>query len=281
MITKPFLFFCSILPLRINHLLGSFVGQMLYIVNSEARKVATSNIEICFYGMSKSEKHFLVKKSLIEVGKNLTESALIWNQSFKENEKFIRNIHGQKYIDENTKTILLVPHIGCWEITGRIIAIKRPVTFLYKPLRKAQQNQYLFERRNKGNLIMASADKSGVLKLQRALNAGQLVGILPDQDPGDEGNIMAPFFNQQVSTMTLLVRLAKKNDAKIVLLWANRLDKGRGFDLNFEPIKINLDSDNLLEQVTHMNQSIEELITRFPEQYMWSYKRFKSTKSYN
>ena len=278
---KLFLFFCSKLPLKINHLAGSFVGLLIYAINSKSKKVATRNIDICFPEMSKVEKRILVKKSLIETGKNLTESSLIWNQSFDENEKYIRNIYGQQYMEQKNKTILLVPHIGCWEITGRVIALKRPVTFLYKPLRKDEQNQYLFERRNQGNLIMASADKSGVLKLQRALKKGQLIGILPDQNPGEEGTVMAPFFNRQVSTMTLLVRLAKKHQAKVVMLWANRLEKGKGFDLNFEPIELNLDSDNVLEQVTLMNKSIERLIERFPEQYMWTYKRFKSVNSYD
>ena len=68
------------------------------------------------------------------------------------------------------KTILLVPHIGCWEITGRVLAEKRKVTFMYRPLRSNKQNDYLFSRRNQGNLTMASADKLGILKIQRALN---------------------------------------------------------------------------------------------------------------
>ena len=128
---------------------------------------------------------------------------------------------------------------------------------------------------------MASADQSGVLKLQRALKQGELVGMLPDQDPGQEGGIVAPFFNSPVNTMTLLVRLAKKHNAQIVMCWANRLKKGRGFDLNFEPLDLISSSDNLLDQVTLMNGAIEDLIRRFPDQYMWSYRRFKSTQSYN
>ena len=65
------------------------------------------------------------------------------------------------------------------------------------------------------------------------------------------------------------------------MFWANRLDNGKGFDLNLEPLDLNLNSENLLEQVTLMNRTIEELVKRFPEQYMWSYRRFKSTHSYN
>ena len=279
--TGFFLSFCSYLPLKINHYLGAFIGQLLYLFNTDAKKVTKQNIAICFSELSKNEQRSLVKKSLIETGKNLTESSLIWNQSFSENAKHVRNIYGKNYLDTDETTILLVPHLGCWEITGRVIANTRAITFLFKPLKSQQQNQYLFERRNQGNLTMASADQSGVLKLQRALKQGELVGMLPDQDPGQEGGIVAPFFNSPVNTMTLLVRLAKKHNAQIVMCWANRLKKGRGFDLNFEPLDLISSSDNLLDQVTLMNGAIEDLIRRFPDQYMWSYRRFKSTQSYN
>jgi len=279
--TGFFLSFCSHLPLKLNHYLGTFIGYLLFLFNTDSKKVTLQNIAICFPELSNNEQRSLVRKSLIEMGKNLTESSLIWNQSFAENTAYIRNTHGENYLDINKKTILLVPHLGCWEITGRVIANNRAITFLFKPLKKQQQNQYLYERRNKGNLTMASADQSGVIKLQRALKQGELVGMLPDQDPGEEGGIMAPFFNNPVNTMTLLVRLAKKHNAQVVMCWANRLNKGKGFDLNFEPIDLTYDSDNLLDQVTLMNRAIEDLIRRFPDQYIWSYRRFKSTQSYH
>ena len=279
--TDFFLSFCSHLPLKLNHYLGTFIGYLLFLFNTDSKKVTLQNIAICFPELSNNEQLSLVRKSLIETGKNLTESSLIWNQSFAENTAYIRNTHGENYLDINKKTILLVPHLGCWEITGRVIANYRAITFLFKPLKKQQQNQYLFERRNQGNLTMASADQSGVIKLQRALKHGELVGMLPDQDPGEEGSIMAPFFNYPVNTMTLLVRLAKKHNAQVVMCWANRLNKGQGFDLNFEPIDLTYDNDNLLDQVTLMNRAIEDLIRRFPDQYIWSYRRFKSTQSYH
>ena len=279
--TGFFLSFCSHLPLKLNHYLGTLIGYLLFLFNTDSKKVTLQNIAICFPELSNNEQRSLVRKSLIEMGKNLTESSLIWNQSFAENTAYIRNTHGENYLDINKKTILLVPHLGCWEITGRVIANNRAITFLFKPLKKQQQNQYLYERRNKGNLTMASADQSGVIKLQRALKQGELVGMLPDQDPGEEGGIMAPFFNNPVNTMTLLVRLAKKHNAQVVMCWANRLNKGKGFDLNFEPIELTYDNDNLLDQVTLMNRAIEDLIRRFPDQYIWSYRRFKSTQSYH
>lgn len=276
-----FLFFCSILPLRLNHFLGATIGGLLYCFGSDAKRVTIQNIELCFPELSQQERKSLVKRSLIETGKGLSESGWVWSKSFKSNAKYIRHFIGKEHLDSAEKIILLTPHMGCWEITGRVIANDRALTYLYKPLSKPKQNAYLFKRRNQGNLTMASADRSGVLKLQRAMAKGQLIGILPDQDPGDEGGIMAPFFNQPVNTMTLLAKLAKKNNAKVVMLWAKRLDKGQGFDLIAEPIDILSDAQDILAQVSKMNAAIETLVRQCPEQYLWSYRRFKASHCYD
>jgi len=277
---RLFLAFCSLLPLKVNHAFGSFIGYLLYLSNSEAKNVSKQNLKICFPGLSELEIKSLLKKVLIETGKGLTESGLIWNQNFKDNSKLIRNINGEHYLDSSRKTILLVPHMGCWEITGRVLAEKRKVIFMYRPLRSKKQNDYLFSKRNQGNLSMASADKSGILKIQRALRSGYLVGMLPDQDPGKEGGLMTPFFGKKVNTMTLLARMAKKQNAQVLMFWAKRLDGGQGYDFNLEPVDLNVNGDNLEDRVGQMNHSIESLVRRHPEQYMWSYRRFKSSHSY-
>jgi len=277
---RLFLAFTSFLPLKTNHSFGSFIGYLLYLFNSEAKSVSKQNLEICFPSLSELELKSLLKKVLTETGKGLTESGLIWNQNFTDNAKLVRNINGEHYLDSSKKTILLVPHIGCWEITGRVLAEKRNVTFMYRPLRSNKQNEYLFSRRNQGNLTMASADKLGILKIQRALNNGDLVGMLPDQDPGKEGGLMVPFFGKMVNTMTLLARIAKKQNAQVLMFWAKRLDRGRGYDLNLEPVDLHSNGDDLEDRVAQMNNSIESLVRRQPEQYMWSYKRFKSSHSY-
>ena len=277
---RLFLAFCSFLSLRANHSFGSFLGKLLFTFSSDSKNASKQNLEICFPKLSKGDHRDLLKRVLIETGKNLTESGLIWNQSFKKNTNLIRNIYGEKYLDSSEKTILLVPHIGCWEITGRVLATQRKVTFMYRPLRNAKQNDYLLARRNQGNLTMASADRAGILKIQRAINSGEIIGILPDQDPGEDGGIMAPFFNKDVNTMTLLARLAIKHNAQVLMFWAKRLEKGKGFDLNFEPIDLSIYGDDLESYVKAMNKSIESLVRKTPEQYMWSYKRFKSSYSY-
>jgi len=273
--------FFSVIPLRLNHLIGSWIGIYLYITNSHSKKVVSKNIKTCFAHLDKSRQQELIKKSLVEMGKGLSESGFIWLRSFKDNAKYIVKTIGIEHLKSEQPIILLVPHFGCWEITGRVLSIDTPVTFLYKPLRKAEQEAFLIKNRQKHGLSMATADKKGVIKLQRAIKKQELIGILPDQDPGEEGGVLAPFFGTNARSMTLLAKLARKNQAKVLLTWALRLPKGRGYELHLKPVDI-LSEQGLIEQdVTLMNKVIEDLVITQPEQYLWNYKRFKSVVDYS
>ena len=277
---KFILTFFSILPLRLNHFIGATIGRYLYLTNSDSKKIVSKNIQTCFPDLSDMEQQNLVKKSLIETGKGLSESGFIWFNSFKNNATYITKTTGMAHLKSDSPVILLVPHFGCWEITGRVLSLTKPVTFLYKPLGKSEQEEYLISKRQQGDLSMATADMKGVIKLQRALSKGDLIGILPDQDPGEEGGILAPFFNHDARTMTLLAKLVRKNNAKVLLTWATRLEKGKGYELNLEPVNILSDSGELKDDVVLMNQTIESLVKTRPEQYLWNYKRFRSVIDY-
>jgi KDO2-lipid IV(A) lauroyltransferase len=81
--------------------------------------------------------------------------------------------------------------------------------------------------------------------------------------------------------MTLLVRLARKNNAKVVLSWAHRLPNGQGYELNYKSVDILSESGEIVDDVQMMNQAIESLVEAHPEQYLWNYKRFKSVINYS
>ncbi len=276
---KWILKFFALMPLKLNHLIGTLIGQILYLTNSQSKHVVSKNIAICFATLNKTQQQDLVKKSLIETGKNLSESGFIWCHSFEHNAKHVIKTNGVQHLKSRENTILLVPHFGCWEIAARIVSLYRPTTFMYKELDNKKQNALLLSLREQQNLSMAAANKKGILKLQRALKEHQLVAILPDQYPSESG-VISSFFGQDAKTMTLLVRLARKNNAKILMTWAKRLSKGAGYELNIEPVNILSDTGLVEDDVALMNQAIEHLIKTKPEQYLWNYKRFKGVIRY-
>jgi KDO2-lipid IV(A) lauroyltransferase len=277
---KFILTFFSIFPLRFNHLFGYLIGRYLYLFNTESKKVVVKNIEHCFPELSAKSQRDLIKNTLIETGKSLSESGFIWLNSFDHNATHVHRIQDKKFAQIDGPIIYLTPHFGCWELTARMISRFRPVTFLYKPLRKPKEEAYLLSMRAQHDLFMAQANKKGIFKLQRTLSAQGAIGILPDQDPGEQGGILSPFFGHNAQTMTLLVKLARKNKAKVVLAWCERLNLGRGYELNFQTVDVLSESGTLKDDVALMNKVIENLVNTKPEQYLWNYKRFKSEINY-
>ncbi|QKQ24087.1 lysophospholipid acyltransferase family protein [Candidatus Ruthia endofausta] len=270
----------SIMPLRLNHFVGTLIGQYLYLIKSNSKAVVSKNIQLCFPKLNPEQQQTLIKKSLIESGKGLSESGLIWFRNFDDNAKYVTKRIGMEHLKSNKAVILLVPHFGCWELVARMVSLSEPVVFMYKELKDKQKNTLLLSKRQQGDLLMASANKKGVIKLQRAINNKQLIAILPDQDPGEVGSVLAPFFSQNVHTMTLLVRLARKNDAQVVMAWTKRLPDAKGYELNLKPVKVLSSANTLEDDALLMNKVIEDLITTQPEQYLWNYKRFKSVINY-
>jgi KDO2-lipid IV(A) lauroyltransferase len=222
----------------------------------------------------------LIKNNLIETGKSLAESGFIWLNSFDRNATHVRKIQNKSLAQIDGPIIFLTPHFGSWELTARMISRFRPVTYLYKPLNNPKEEVFLLSMRAQHDLFMAPANKKGVFKLQRALSIQGAIGILPDQNPGEQGGILSPFFGHNAQTMTLLAKLARKNKAKVVLAWCERLNLGRGYELNFETVDILSESGSLEEDVALMNKVIENLVKTKPEQYLWNYKRFKSEINY-
>lgn len=148
-----------------------------------------------------------------------------------------------------------------------------PAHFLYMPPDDPALDRLLLRSRARGGLRMAAGGQAGVGKLLRALRAGELVGILPDQVPADGSGVFAPFFAQPAYTMTLACKLAQRPGARVFCGYAKRLPAGAGFRAVVR--ELDLRRENLDESITAMNQAIEEMVRECPEQYQWEYKRFR------
>ena len=122
--------------------------------------------------------------------------------------------------------------------------------------------------RSQPQVIPVPADTGGVRSLLRALKRGEAIGILPDQVPSDGDGEWAPFFGRPAFTMTLPARLAQKTGAPVYLLATWRRPMGRGWDLELTKL-------DRIPTPEVINQELETIIRRRPDQYVWSYNRYK------
>ena len=160
-------------------------------------------------------------------------------------------------------------------MAGLYYSSRHPLTILYRPSRLGLDGLSRQGRGRLGGKVVAT-DASGVRTLLTSLRAGEVLGILPDQDPGEEGGVFAPFFGISASTMTLVSRLALKSQVPVFLTWAERLPRGRGFILHLRVLSEVTAAGSLAESVAALNRSVEAAVRSLPAQYLWAYKRFKT-----
>jgi KDO2-lipid IV(A) lauroyltransferase len=127
--------------------------------------------------------------------------------------------------------------------------------------------------RNRGEAMKSvPADMRGVRAMLKALKRGEAIGILPDQVPGVGEGEWVEFFGKPAYTMTLVGRLAEQTRAPVLLCYSERLPRGRGYRFSVEPM---LPPRPPESPVRALNRSLEHIIRRCPEQYLWSYNRYK------
>jgi KDO2-lipid IV(A) lauroyltransferase len=118
-----------------------------------------------------------------------------------------------------------------------------------------------------------------VLDLIRGKDLGEAVGILMDQNmlPG-EGEFV-DFFGCLACTTTGPARVAKKTGVPIVLglvIWDSKLKKYRlRFD-SVEWLKRENPEEEIVANTANFTRLIEEYVRRYPDQWLWVHRRWKT-----
>jgi KDO2-lipid IV(A) lauroyltransferase len=178
-------------------------------------------------------------------------------------------------LDSDEGVILLAPHHGNWEIFGFYLCTDTPSTILYQPPKIPAFDRLLKQARSRFGLKLAPTNSKGIAQLLRALQQGELIGILPDQVPNDEGGIYAPFFGEPALTMTLVSKLLQRRKARVFCGFAERLAAGKGFKIIVKEADAGIYDNDLQVSVTSLNQTVEQSVERAITQYQWEYRRFR------
>ncbi|HEX2531081.1 MAG TPA: lysophospholipid acyltransferase family protein [Burkholderiaceae bacterium] len=261
----------SNLPLPALHAIGAALGWLVYLASPTYRRRLKDNIARAGYRK-------LLPQAITEAGKSILELPFIWCAAPQrvlktvtvENWEVMEAAHNAGH-----GIIFLTPHLGCFEVTAQAVAARAPLTVMYRPPRKEILKPLLEDARARDNLMLAPANLAGVRMLLKALKGSGLIGLLPDQVPQNGEGVWADFFGKPAYTMTLPAKLQQMSGAPILLTFAERLPRGRGYLMRFVPFDQPL-GDTPAQQARAINAGMEQLIAHCPAQYFWSYHRYKT-----
>ena len=209
------------------------------------------------------------------------ESIKCWGMPAEYNLALFKNIYGEQYFTEalaNKKgVIVVIAHFGCWELLNAWLNQYASPMIMYKPSKNKGLDRFMLEARQRLNATLVPTDENGVRAIFKHLKQGGLTVILPDHLPKESGGIYADFFGQKALSTTLVSKLANKTQCNVIGISCLR-NSDTHFDIQCTQLSDNILSKDLQVSVNQLNQDVEAMINVAPEQYIWSYKRFRKVE---
>ncbi len=259
------------LPLRALHALGAGAGWVVYFCSPTYAQRLRENLRAS--GIARVTAYKSLQNQIVtETGKGAVELAALWFAADHVIQRWTQ-CDTWPAVERARKPgqgiIFLTPHLGGFETAAQYIAQRMPISVLYRPPKLRWLEPLMIAGRSRWQANVAPANLRGVRLFYKALKNGEAVGLLPDQTPGVGEGVWADFFGRPAYTMTLVSRLQKATNALLVMVSAERLPQGRGYQVHFDV----LPSEHFDE--TALNRAVEAAVRRCPAQYLWGYNRYK------
>jgi KDO2-lipid IV(A) lauroyltransferase len=259
------------------------IGLMAYALHSRLRMVGMRNLGIAFPQTSKKEKKKILRGLYRSLGRQLAEFCLFPRYNRENVSKVVVYDGFENFAEAQARgkgVVFLTGHFGGWEIGSFVHSLHgHPLNIVIRPLDNPYVNAMVDRYRTlHGNQTFPKQDFArGLLS---SLKRAETVGILMDTNMTPPQGAFVDFFGVPACTATGLARVALHTDAAVVpalTIWDKELGKYR---IRFDPaIKLartgNAEAD-ALENTAAFNKVIESYATRYPEQWLWVHRRWKT-----
>ncbi len=262
------------LPLRCMAALAIPLGFLAS--HSRAARTTRINLHACFPHKSAKEQSDLTRQHLTALIQSALELGILWWSSAERIRRIVRfkNVH---FADVATAPVIfLSPHTVGLEMQGALMGMRFRGVGFFTPHKNPLIDRQLRRSRDRlGDVIMLER-KKGLRPLIRAIRDGRRLYFLPDMDFGEKDAHFVPFFGIPAATVSTLPWLSRQTGAVVVPCACHRLPNHDGYEVEFFPAWENFPSDDAEADMVRMNRFIEEQALRFPADYYWSHKRFRT-----
>jgi len=280
--------FFSLFPRKVVRLFGRPLGILWFDILRFRRQVVLSNLRIAFPDWSEEKRIQIGRQSVYNMLDNFFELFLIPTID----QKWIdRNIifHDEHLLKEafakNKGVFLLSLHLGNGDLLANLLAFKKyPVFLITKFFRSQWLNRLWFSVRGaQGVQYIEPHGERTPFAILKAIKNKASVGFVLDQHMGRPFGVRNVFFGRPVGTAYGLALFVLKTQSPVVLAYNYEGADGKNHAV-FETIEglekfYQIDSADREQTLVLLTQvftdKIEEIVRRYPEQWMWIHRRWK------
>jgi len=270
------------MPERAGYRLGSAIGTLIRRISPRHHRIVMTNLRLAF-GRERTEGELraIAAACYRHLGKCLMEFIRMPSLTTEDIRRLVE-LRGAEHVEaalaEGKGAILLTGHLGNWEMVGARIAVTGyPLNVIARAQRDRDLTGYIRGTREVAGMRVLHQEVA-VRGSLAALRRNELVGILLDQNAGDEG-LFVDFFGRLASTASGAAAFALRTRASVLPTfgWRNHDDTHTVVVEPPVPLIQTDDRDrDLLENTARYTKIIEEKIRGHPAQWFWLHKRWKS-----
>lgn len=250
--------------------LFSFFGPFI-----KSKKIVNNNLQIFLKKNSKFKKNEIISNMWKNYGMTFIEYIFLDIFLKKKTEvEIIGEINLTNIIRENNPVIFISGHFANFELMSMEIT-KRNISLatIYRPLNNNFLNPFMEYLRKK--YICKNQIKKGINGVKEAIEfikQKHSIALMIDQRVSEGEKIK--FFDQPALTTTLPAQFAKKYRMKIIPVFIERL-KNNKFKIEFQKEIDPENFKNKLDLTVKLNEVLENMIIKNPNQWIWTHNRWK------
>ena len=258
---------------------SNFSAKILSIIGPifRSKKIIESNIVRAIPDINSNDIRIIINNMWINYGRILSEYVFIkdFRQSkLKDNIKIEGHEILEKIKRENKPVIFVSGHFNNFELMAMHIESSGiNLAAIYRPLNNKFLNLIMEKIRKK--YICRNQIKKGISGTRQLLSFfknGSSIALMIDQRVSE--GIKSKFFQHEAFTTTIPAQFVKKFNCKIVPIYIERIH-----DINFKltihnPLEFS-ENDSIDSITSDLNELLEKMILKNPEQWIWSHNRWK------
>ncbi len=271
------------LPRGLARIVVRILTLSAYLGLSRLRRVGERNLELALPEIAVADRSRILRRFFRNLGWQLVEFCRMPRYIVENTPEWIRTEGLENYLVAKARgkgVLILTGHLGAWELSSFYHSLMGyPMGMVIRRLDNRLLDEYVNGIRClHGNRVLHKDDFArGLLT---AMRAGETVGILMDTNMTPPQGVFVKFFGITACTASGLARVALKTGAAVVpgfLVWEAMEKK---YVLHFSPeLRFSESGDqeaDILAATQLCNDVLESWIRRYPDQWLWIHRRWKT-----
>lgn len=272
----------SRLPLGLLYVLTDCLYFLVYRIGGFRHALSIDNLRRSFPQKSEAELEAVARQSYhnaFDMVAEVVKGASIPPEQIRR-RMVIRNLELlAPQLTANKPVVLLASHHCNWEwlLLAACLELKVSVDAVYKPLRVAAIDRFMFETRSRfgGNPI---AVKDFLIEVMKRRTSARIFALVADQTPPrDEEKHWTRFMNQDTAFFVGADKIARILKAPVFFVGIARTKRGF-YEATLKPLAAPPYSGEGTEIIERYARAAEAHIAQHPADWLWMYRKWKYKK---